>query len=315
MSLSQQVSFTPRVWLYASFATDLGGGNPAGVVASAEPITTRTAQSVAALLSVPTTGFVVIDEAAARGSASVRFFTPEREIDACGHVTIAIATALVECGIWTWGAAAVVRTRGGGFPLRLREGRVEMDQRLRSLDVADVAWSDVEAALGPIRRRSELPLAAAATGLRHLIVPLADVAALSELALDRDRITALAERSAADTVCVWAPGSDSSHFRVRDLCARIGALEEPASGTTSGALALYLARHGQLDGVALTIDQGIPLTIDQGVEMGRPSRIEVVVTPPDAVTVRGEARRVLTGTLDMLTPERACDGSTSSPGR
>jgi predicted PhzF superfamily epimerase YddE/YHI9 len=87
--LSEQLPRPPRVWLYASFATHPGGGNPAGVVASAEPIPAPAAQSLAALLSVPATGFVLIHEAAAAGSASARFFTPHREIDACGHVTIA----------------------------------------------------------------------------------------------------------------------------------------------------------------------------------------------------------------------------------
>lgn len=290
MGLSGQVPLRPRVWLYASFATHPGGGNAAGVVASAEPVPAWAAQSVAALLCVPTTGFVVIDEDAAAGSADVRFFTPEREIDACGHVTIAIATALADCGTWRWGGDAVLRARGGRFPLRLREGRVEMDQRLQALEAADVGWGDVRAALGPVRAHPRLPIAAVATGLRHLIVPAADAAALGELALEKDRITALAERSGADTVCVWAR-EGRNRFRLRDLCARIGALEEPASGTTCGALGLYLARNGQLDGRSVTIDQGV--------EMGRPCRIEVVVTPPGAVTVRGEARRVLAGTLDL----------------
>jgi len=288
--LSEQVALRPRVWLYASFPTHLGGGNPAGVVGVAEPIPAAAAQSLAALLSVPTTGFVLIDEAAAAGSASVRFFTPQREIDACGHVTIAIATALADCGIWRWGSDAVVRARGGEFPLRLRDGRVEMDQRLQALEAANVDWGDVKSALGPVRAHPKLPIAAVATGLRHLIVPVADTAALGELALGQDRITALAERSGADTVCVWAR-EGRNRFRVRDLCARIGALEEPGSGTTCGALGLYLARNGQL--------YGRSVTIDQGVEMGRPCRIEVVVTPPATVTVRGGARRVLAGTLDL----------------
>jgi predicted PhzF superfamily epimerase YddE/YHI9 len=61
-------------------------------------------------------------------------------------------------------------------------------------------------------------------------------------------------------------------------------------GTTAGALALYLAEHGQI--------RGAELTVDQGVEMGRPSRIEVVLTAPTAITVRGEAQRVFAGTLE-----------------
>jgi PhzF family phenazine biosynthesis protein len=290
-------TWAPRFWLYTSFATGLSGGNPAGVVASPEPIKTQTAQSLAELIAVPTTGFVYLDEGAAEGSASVRFFTPEREIDACGHVTVAIATALVDCGIWSWGDDPAVHSRGGHFPLRLRGGRVEMDQRLQLLDVAAVDWSSVATALGPIRPRFELPLAIAVGGLRHLIVPLEDQAALGEVTLTRRGITALAEQAKADTICVWARSSGHNRFRVRDLCARIGATEEPASGTTSAALALYLTQHRQLE--------GRELTIEQGVEMGRPSRIEVVVTAPDAVTIRGEARRILVGTLDLPAHDEA----------
>jgi len=77
------------------------------------------------------------------------------------------------------------------------------------------------------------------------------------------------------------------------LCAGIGTIEEAASGTTSGALALYLEQQRQLDGRALVIEQGV--------EMGRPSRIEVVLAPPDQVTVRGEARKILEGTLVLPT--------------
>jgi trans-2,3-dihydro-3-hydroxyanthranilate isomerase len=286
-----------RVWIYASFSSGFAGGNPAGVVASPQPISTQTAQSLAAVLSVPTTGFVILDEAVANGSAKVRFFTPEKEIGACGHVTIAIATALVDCGSWQWGSKTMVSASGGEFPLRLRAGRVEMEQRLQVLEPATVSWNDVTAALGPIRPHSKLPLGVAGTGLRHLIVPLADAVALTELALERDRITALAERSDADTICVWARAAGRNRFRTRDLCARIGTLEESASGTTAGALALYLNELGQLDGRELAIEQGI--------EIGRPSRIEVFVATPNAVMVRGEARKVLAGRLELPTPESA----------
>ncbi len=280
----------PRVWVFASFAESFDGGNPAGVVVSSQPLATRTAQRIASVLGMPTTGFALDDQATAAGAASVRFFTPVREIEACGHATIALATALVESEIWRWGEETRVRTRGGEFPLRLRQGKVEMEQGRRILVGCDLDWSDVEAALGPVRKHIDLPLAIAGTGLRHLIVPLADLAALQEIALDGARIAALAKRAAADTICVWARASEH-HFRMRDLCAAIGAIEEPASGTTSGALAFYLAEQAQL--------ASRELVVEQGVEMGRPSRIEVVVRSSDRLTVRGQAQKVLEGTLRL----------------
>jgi predicted PhzF superfamily epimerase YddE/YHI9 len=62
----------PQAWLYSSFAAGLGGGNPAGVVVSPEPLEDDVAQAVAAVLSVPTTGFVASPEPGAR-SVAVRF--------------------------------------------------------------------------------------------------------------------------------------------------------------------------------------------------------------------------------------------------
>jgi trans-2,3-dihydro-3-hydroxyanthranilate isomerase len=86
--------------------------------------------------------------------------------------------------------------------------------------------------------------------------------------------------------------------RQRDFCPGIGANEEPASGTTSGALACYLVKHGAL----LPDRQGkATVLIAQGVEMGRPSRIEAIVTTVDGkiqgVSVRGTAVRTLSGKL------------------
>jgi len=103
---------TSQAWLYSSFADGLGGGNPAGVVIAPEPLEDEVAQAVAAALSVPTTGFVVAPEPGAK-SVAVRFFTPEREIDACGHVTVAVAAALVDEGVWSWGDEVNVRAAGG----------------------------------------------------------------------------------------------------------------------------------------------------------------------------------------------------------
>jgi hypothetical protein len=91
-----------------------------------------------------------------RRSPSVRFFTPQQEIAACGHVTISIATALVELDIWSWGREVTVRSAGGEFPLHLRDGQVEMDQRQQFAARAAVSWTDVIAALGQREQRRRL---------------------------------------------------------------------------------------------------------------------------------------------------------------
>jgi PhzF family phenazine biosynthesis protein len=277
-----------RAWIYSSFADGPRGGNPAGVVLSPAPLATEEAQAVATALNLPTTGFVT-EPARRVASVDIRFFTPAEEIAACGHVTIATAAALVETGIWQWGDKVIVNALGGEFPLALRTGVFEMTQQLRVLTEAPVEWPEVEAALGNTKRHPMLTLAISGTGLRHLIVPLASTTQLNQLELDANRIATLASRAGADTICVWAP-VNGGRVRVRDLCAGIGALEEPASGTTSAALALYLTATGWMTTEMLVVEQGI--------EMRRPSRIDVTVLSPNIATVRGRARKVLSGTLE-----------------
>jgi trans-2,3-dihydro-3-hydroxyanthranilate isomerase len=282
------------VWLYASFTERIDGGNPGGVVVSSRPFSSAEAQSVASVFGVPTTGFVLLERDRPQQSVPVRFFTPRREIDACGHVTVAIAYALVEQGLWEWGGDFTVHTRGGDLPLRLRANHVEVDQQLRVLEPSPVDWHDVEAALGALARHDELPLHVAGTALRHLMVPLRDSSSLAKVSLDADRIGRLATRAGVETICVFAPTGAPGRVRVRDLCAAIGAIEEPASGTTSAALALYLHERHLADG---------ELVVEQGVEMGRPSHIEIRVRAPGEATIRGTARKVLAGVLAAPTNE------------
>jgi predicted PhzF superfamily epimerase YddE/YHI9 len=80
---------------------------------------------------------------------------------------------------------------------------------------------------------------------------------------------------------------------MRDLCAAIGAVEEPASGTTSGALALALAN--------VLTPQRPRLAVTMGVEMGRPSLLFVHVdfdgSRPSVARLLGRSRLVLAGRI------------------
>src|SRR5262249_57562080 len=80
------------------------GGNVAGVVVSATTIAPCLMQQIARELGAPTTGFT---HAGPGKPVTIRFFTPRQEIGACGHVTVAVATALAERSIWRTGAGPV----------------------------------------------------------------------------------------------------------------------------------------------------------------------------------------------------------------
>lgn len=83
-----------RVWLVDAFADDEYQGNPAGVIitpAGFPPVPRM--QAIAGTLPVPTTAFVI---PSAEKSYRIRWFTPEKELNICGHATIATAWHLYE---------------------------------------------------------------------------------------------------------------------------------------------------------------------------------------------------------------------------
>jgi PhzF family phenazine biosynthesis protein len=287
---------TGRLWIYTAFGTEIGGGNPAAVVLSRVPIRSTTAQQVASTLSVPTTAFASYTPDRPSDAIDARFFTPDQEIDACGHATVALALALVDGGAWQSGREAIVRTCNASFEVRPDQDGVAMSFRSRSIDRSPLDWHDIEAALGPLRQGT-FPVAVARCGLRHLIVPLASTEDLGQAVLDGRLIRELASRAAVETICLWAPTGADGRYRMRDLCAAIGVLEEPASGTTAAALGVYLATN-----------QGAGrnhFAIEQGIEMGRPSRLDVTIEQSHAI-VRGAGRKVAYGRVAL--PNDGLDG-------
>jgi trans-2,3-dihydro-3-hydroxyanthranilate isomerase len=259
--------------LYDSFAARRFEGNVAGVVVSGSEPPPTVMQAIAAELGAPTTGFA---STGSSGPVRIRFFTERREIAACGYVSVAVATELVQRGIWhaNEGPAGEERatTPAGVLPIRLKPDpsgvRVEISYRPRPVQGKDVDRMSVESLLG-VPSDPGLPIEIVDTGLRHLVVAFESPNILAQLAIDVTALRVFSGSYGVDTICAFAWLSDG-RFRMRDLTAAIGDLEESASGTTSAALAMYAARHALLGGQRT-------LTIEQGVEMNRPSRIEVAL--------------------------------------
>jgi trans-2,3-dihydro-3-hydroxyanthranilate isomerase len=278
--------------LYDAFAARAFTGNVAGVVVTERPLDVSLMQAIARELGAPTTGFVVAADA---GVSLVRYFTPRQEIDACGHVTVALSVELGDRGLWSvnegQSATFVAPTQAGEVAVRVqgRAGRVsvELTYAPRLAGRSESLRAEIQNALG-VEPNTELAIELFATGLRHLVVPLASVSDLGAIRLDHGSIARLGASAGVDTVCVFAKHGRGA-FRMRDLTAPIGDIEEPASGTTASALAMYAVRHD-------LADAGVNIEIEQGLDMGRPSRIDVTV---DALTgvarVRGEAIRTATG--------------------
>ena len=75
-----------EVFFIDSFTNKVFGGNPAGVIFHSDPIDETLMQAIAAENNLSETAFINT-----QNDNQIKFFTPELEVDLCGHATLASA--------------------------------------------------------------------------------------------------------------------------------------------------------------------------------------------------------------------------------
>lgn len=243
------------VYLVDSFTFNGKGGNPAGVVFKAEGLSEMQMQQIASKVGYSETAFVLPDPEC---DFHVRFFTPTSEVDFCGHATLATFSELFTQGVIQEGQYNQ-RTKAGLLNVAISaDGFVEMDQQLPifggELDVSEVAG-----ALGvPIEviTNTGLPVEVISTGLADAIVPvmpgtLDDIHPDDSMLADYSRDN----RLVGVHLFEFCPLSEFT-ARCRNFAPLFGIPEESATGSTSGALACYLAKHRPFLGNQYEFEQG-----------------------------------------------------------
>ncbi len=270
-----------------AFTTDPAGGNPAGVWLGDALPDAAEMQRIAAEVGFSETTFLAPDATGETGRLRVRYFSPAKEIDFCGHATIAAGVALAERG---WPAALALQTNDGVVELevsRADDGRFQAT--LTSIEpwVRDVPDDLLERLLALLDWRPEeldptLPPMLAFAGVRHPIIAVRELSTLARVDYDFDAMRALMLKHDLTTVqLIWR--ETPTRFRARDPFAAGGVVEDPATGAAAAALGAYLRSRGEIVAPAT-------FEIAQGVEMGRPSRLVVSIVEGDPrVRVSGTA--------------------------
>lgn len=291
--------------IYDCFSSRRFGGNVGGIVLEAGLLADAEMQAIAREINAPVTGFVT---ALDPDTLEVRFFMPTAEIAMCGHVTVGLFAYLHDQGLTGPRGAKppVLKARAGDVPVSTTptgEGDVLVMMELAppAIESCDVERSAVARALGISEAaiRPDLALDIGATGLRHLFVPIVDLASMKSMAPDFAAVTALSNELSVSTVVAFSLETEerANTLHCRDFCPAVGVNEVPASGTTNSALAGYVVRNGLVG----QSDTGAPITVlaEQGAEIGRPSiirsEIELRNGVIEAVRVGGNATLTIDG--------------------
>jgi trans-2,3-dihydro-3-hydroxyanthranilate isomerase len=280
-------------------------GNPLAVVLDADDLHQEQMQAIAREMNLSETTFVQKPRDR-RALCRVRIFTTVQELPLAGHPVIGTWWLLAELGVVPRmeGVTHVMQETGAGvLPVEIvaREGRVQrvvMEQTPAKFYPGRINPDRLAAALGIPKSAmggNGLGPQFVSTGLKQLMVPVKSRAALKRVRMSPQKLLAL----------LWPKGIMAYVFTLdirgwADVRARGFApselIEDPATGSGAGALGSYLVEHG-------VFAPERTIHIEQGIEMGRPSRIEVVIlrNPRGQLIPRvgGTAVRVMEGTITV----------------
>jgi trans-2,3-dihydro-3-hydroxyanthranilate isomerase len=295
------------------FTDEPFGGNPVAVLLDVQGLADEELQKIAREMNLSETVFV-FPPTDPKASAKVRIFTPTREIPFAGHPilgTFYILGKLKQLPLQEPITSLFYECNIGVFPIELHvhKGmilRVVMTQPkpefLGKVDSPD-SLLEIAVALGMDKRAiadAKFPIEVVSTGLPVIIVPVRTLTAVRSIVPNPTAITEFCRRYGANGIMVFTTVTvdEFSSVHTRMFASPIGILEDPATGSASGALGAYLVQNGVVE-VAITTE----IIAEQGYEMDRPSRIIIQVESDDdmiqEVKVGGEVVMVIEGTITL----------------
>jgi trans-2,3-dihydro-3-hydroxyanthranilate isomerase len=232
---------------------------------------------------------VVYPHGSSGGSRTLRFFTAEGELLACGHGTVAAIAVLSLQGA-RQGFQGLLRLAG-----RDREATGTVQAEPDGSDVVE-AWFDqgtVEhrgttgdelaaflTALGLERdalHADDAP-AVVSPGRARVLIPVLDRTVLASIRPDQERLAAESRRYRQLGCFVYVPPSSGDPAVARMFAPAIGVFEDIANANSTGCLAAHLLITGRNPTIA----------VDQGDALGQPSTVHATAVR----SARGIATRV-----------------------
>lgn len=274
-----------KLYRLSAFPKEKHGGNPAGVVISADSLSKDEMQSIAKEVGYSETAFVLNSSSA---DFMVRFFTPLSEVGLCGHATIATFNLLrdldiIDVGFYTQ------ETQVGILKLEVKKDFVFMEQvppkygeYIDPLEIEN-CFNNSDFI------DTSLPIRILSTGMKEIFVPIKSIKDLNSLIPNIDGINEISVNYDIIGIhCFAISTEDEADAYGRNFAPIVGINEESATGTSNGALGCYLNNYVFKDKTEFNLRQGY--------SMNKPSEIITKLTKRDSevvtVFVGGQALRI-----------------------
>jgi len=289
------------------FTTKPFEGNPAGVVLDSSGLTKNQMQKIAREINLSNTTFVSSPKK--NGDVNVRFFTPKKEIDMCGHSTIAT--------FFAWGeenlthdedCSSIVRmeTNVGVLPvyIEITDGKIDfVTVTLPNPKFSRVPITEdrLVKALNLSKNSiiPKLPIEIVYDGLFFLEIGVKDRETLLKVDPRFNDLLKISSELKIDSIQVFTLDTihPDSTVHSRTFFPILGVNEDPVCGTGNAALASYLIKNRLIEITKPTTR----IVGEQGYSLLRPGIVTILVDlihdKIERLRVRGKAVSVLSGNI------------------
>ncbi|MBS9776322.1 MAG: PhzF family phenazine biosynthesis protein [Fusobacterium sp.] len=290
-----------KAYIYDSFTEKKFKGNQAAVVISEKKLTEENMKNIAREFNYSETVFLFESDKAFK---KVRFFTPNSEVDLCGHATIAYIQCLFDNNILKLEEGKNIvnfETNLGVLPITINKKEEKIENIMMYQDdgkiekILEENYFDIMESLNlTMEDLGEFKIVKGYTGLWDLLIHLKNKKSLDKINIDTEKMKNLSKKL---NIISFHPFVLEENIKkekeayVRNFAPIVDIDEEAATGTSNGALAFYLYQKKYLK-------EGEYLTCFQGKSMGRESKILAQIIK-NKVLVGGNAVKILEGELTI----------------
>ena len=247
-----------------AFATKYSSGNPAGYILleKLQDISEQEMLQIAKELKgfVNEVGYVA---KIAQNEFELRYYSSEREVDFCGHATIAIMYDIIKTDTSLKDVKSLtIHTNKGALSV---ENRVLLDDCVFIMSpfpevkekVVDVDTLSKKLKIEKEKIDMSYPISIINAGLTTLIVPIRDLNSILAIQPELEELKEFCFFLGVDIIEVFTQDvSDvSNNFRTRVFAPTFGYIEDPATGSGNSAFGYYLMQNEMWKNETITIEQ------------------------------------------------------------
>lgn len=272
-------------YILRSFVSKNGGGNKAAVVFDDIGMSESQMLRITKKNNFSETAFIDFRKSD-ENKYMIRYFTPEEEVDICGHAALASFHLLKQLG-YLKGSKAYHSTKAGELKVLIDSDKILIEMKKPELVMKldkEIVMGTIDIEADKIVTGKDGLIDVISTGLRDIILEVSDIDTLRNMNIKKDNMISVCQKYNLVGMHVVSRETieKDSDFCCRNFAPAVGVDEESATGTSNASLLYYMMKSNN------SFDRSKVYKVEQGYFMDSPSNIFVKVDN-DSIFVGGMA--------------------------